>query len=86
MDGMSRGKLGTNYSRSGNSNTLKGSVPKGQSKVGTGTSRSSNSSSNTGRVIEGQSLRGYVGGGSVSLPPAKDATVSADGRRRVRKV
>lgn len=85
MDGMSRGKVGTNHTRSGNSNTLKGSVPKGQSKVGTGTVRETHSPSNTGRVIDGQNLRGYVSRNS-SLPTPKDATVSTDGRRRVRKV
>lgn len=81
---MSRGNLGTNHSRSGNSNTLKGSVPKGQGKVGTGTSRSANTSSNSGQLIEGQNLRGYVSRNS-SLPTPKDATVASDGTRRVRK-
>lgn len=78
-------KSGTSFSKSGNSNSLTGSVPKGASKVGTGSSRSSNSSSNTGRVIEGQNLRGYVSSSS-SLPAPKDVTVASDGTRRVRKL
>lgn len=83
---MSRGKVGTNHARSGNSNTLKGSVPKGASKVGTGSMKTTKTSSNTGRVIDGQNLRGYAGGSNGSLPTAKNATVAADGTRRVRKV
>lgn len=84
-DGTSRGKLGTNFSKSGNSNTLKGSIPTGAKKVGTGQIKETHQSSNNGRVFDGQTLRGYVSRNS-SLPSPKDATVSPDGRRRVRKV
>lgn len=80
-----QGKSGTPFSKSGNSNSLTGSIPKGASKVGTGTIRETRQPSNNGRVVEGQTLRGYVSSNS-SLPSPKDATVSADGRRRVRKV
>lgn len=86
MDGTGGQKrTGTPHARSGNSNTLKGAVPRGQSKVGTGSSRSARSSSNTGRVIDGQTLRGYVSR-NASLPAPKDTTVAPDGTNRVRKV
>jgi hypothetical protein len=85
VDGTGQTKRGYPNAKSSNNNTLKGMVPKGAPKVGTGSSRSANASSNTGRVIDGQNLRGYVSR-NVSLPSSKDATVSADGRRRVRKV